>query len=1020
MMLESIEDEPLVYPTVEEDGDDPIVCLNKAMAFISTVVASHYPSTNNQLRTSSNVRNQATIAGLLFNKFKEDRVKILLGEWHMARQCTKPKKPMNSAWFKEKMLLVQAQEEGQVLDEEQLAFLADPIIPDGQAIQTTILQNAAFQTHDLDAYDFDCNDISSAKAVLMANLSSYDSDVLSKALGYQNPFYLKKAQQIKPTLYDGIVISKKHDALSVVYEEETLILKEKKQAFWLPLSNLKSEQLDIIQTPVDIEVPKELPKISLVKTSLQKLKIHLASFDKVLKVRTTPDTITEGSWGFERTKKVFKEEVMVFCRLKYFDIQKKEVFLDNDRLLDHIICQDVMNIVMHADSILANMLPADNRYLMNDNLQIKRLKQENDHLFELLLSQDIVHICVNTLVLRNDCREMQQGMNSSTEASGSKPRSNTKKDRIPQTSSSNKKKTNVEDHPRIAKSSLNNKNRVSKTVAVAADCYTQNQSLIRKRHNKTPDELLHNKKPELSYLHVFGALCYPTNDSEDLSKLKPKANIGIFVGYAPAKKAKYGMISSDPVDTPMVEKSKLDEDIQGKPIDHTHYCGMIGSLMYLTSNRPDLVFKCACVPDSCITLTAYADADNAGCQDTRRSTSESAQFLRNKLVSWSSKMQKSTAISSTKAEYIALSGCCAQILWMRSQLTDYEINVNKIPLIMNPLIVQQCALDDALVEPNNHAIIGKCNMRIEPTKTQREVTYQVALDALKLTARYKAFLVTNDVPEIYMHQFWFTITKINDSSSYKFKLDNKTFKVRVEVFRDVLQICPRIGNQEFVGPPTHEEAIAFIKEIDASLGKLQHLTNFDCQKLKSRGVYGKLIPEVLVSKEMMESNAYKICLDFATGKEKKADRCYHQKGMEMLLDAALLIVDTKKAIKAKNDNESYGKSEYDDNDRKSDDERTEYDDDKSIDLNKIDDEEEDQGDEFVLIPDDYVPINVKTEDVDDEEYVCINEELYDDVNVEMKDAEPIDEGKEDEEMTDAEKVETEHKEIIQEVASAQV
>nr|GFB57469.1 hypothetical protein [Tanacetum cinerariifolium] len=143
---------------------------------------------------------------------------------------------------------------------------------------------------------------------------------------------------------------------------------------------------------------------------------------------------------------------------------------------------------------------------------------------------------------------------------------------------------------------------------------------------------------------------------------------------------KYGMISSDPVDTPMVEKSKLDEDIQGKPIDHTHYCGMIGSLMYLTSNRPDLVFKCACVPDSCITLTAYADADNAGCQDTRRSTSESAQFLRNKLVSWSSKMQKSTAISSTKAEYIALSGCCAQILWMRSQLTDYEINVNKIPL----------------------------------------------------------------------------------------------------------------------------------------------------------------------------------------------------------------------------------------------------------------------------------------------------------------------------------------------------
>ncbi|GKE30118.1 retrovirus-related pol polyprotein from transposon TNT 1-94 [Tanacetum coccineum] len=73
--------------------------------------------------------------------------------------------------------------------------------------------------------------------------------------------------------------------------------------------------------------------------------------------------------------------------------------------------------------------------------------------------------------------------------------------------------------------------------AVATACFTQNRSLIRKCHNKTPYQLLHNKKPDLSYLYVFGAFCYPTNDSEDLGKLKPKANIGIFIGYAPAKKA---------------------------------------------------------------------------------------------------------------------------------------------------------------------------------------------------------------------------------------------------------------------------------------------------------------------------------------------------------------------------------------------------------------------------------------------------------------------------------------------------
>nr|GEZ71509.1 retrovirus-related Pol polyprotein from transposon TNT 1-94 [Tanacetum cinerariifolium] len=109
---------------------------------------------------------------------------------------------------------------------------------------------------------------------------------------------------------------------------------------------------------------------------------------------------------------------------------------------------------------------------------------------------------------------------------------------------------------------------------------------------------------------------------------------------------KYSFESCDPVDTSMVKKSKLDEDKEGKAVDPSHYC----------------------------------DADHAGCHDTRRSTSGSLQFLRDRLVSWSSKRQKSAAISSTKAEYIALSGCCAQILWMRSQLTDYGLGFNKIPM----------------------------------------------------------------------------------------------------------------------------------------------------------------------------------------------------------------------------------------------------------------------------------------------------------------------------------------------------
>nr|GEY94959.1 retrovirus-related Pol polyprotein from transposon TNT 1-94 [Tanacetum cinerariifolium] len=134
---------------------------------------------------------------------------------------------------------------------------------------------------------------------------------------------------------------------------------------------------------------------------------------------------------------------------------------------------------------------------------------------------------------------------------------------------------------------------------------------------------------------------------------------------------KFGMDSCDSVDTPMVDRLKLDEDLSGTPVDQTRFCSMVGSLMYLTAN-------------TAMALTAYADADHAGHQDTRRSTSGSAQFLGDKLVSWSSKKQQSTAISTTEVEYIAMSGCCAQILWMRSQLTDCGFDFNKIPIALFP------------------------------------------------------------------------------------------------------------------------------------------------------------------------------------------------------------------------------------------------------------------------------------------------------------------------------------------------
>ncbi|GKC07992.1 retrovirus-related pol polyprotein from transposon TNT 1-94 [Tanacetum coccineum] len=273
---------------------------------------------------------------------------------------------------------------------------------------------------------------------------------------------------------------------------------------------------------------------------------------------------------------------------------------------------------------------------------------------------------------------------------------------------------------------------------------------------------------------------------------------GIFLNqskYAFEIIKKYGLLTSNSVDTPMVEKNKLDKDLQGTLVDVTLYRGMIGSLMYLTSN-----------------------ADHAGCQDTRRSTSGSTQFLGDKLVSWSSKKQKSTAISkqSTSMYATIYKGAggewnCGTLLCSNEISTGRHLHqtfaTRKIQFLdqkaryakhvsgkaktfdrgtrrvmvtilsrnMNPVATQQVALNNSLVAPEKRLKIEKCNARIVFSKPQREETYQVTLDALKLSPYYPAFLVTAEVPEVYMHQFWNTIQKIKDTYAYRFRLDKKKF-----------------------------------------------------------------------------------------------------------------------------------------------------------------------------------------------------------------------------------------------------
>nr|GEU51959.1 putative ribonuclease H-like domain-containing protein [Tanacetum cinerariifolium] len=156
---------------------------------------------------------------------------------------------------------------------------------------------------------------------------------------------------------------------------------------------------------------------------------------------------------------------------------------------------------------------------------------------------------------------------------------------------------------------------------------------------------------------------------------------GIFISqakYTLEILQKHGIDKGQSIGTPMAMKPKLDADLNRNPVDQTDDRSKIGSLVYLTSSRPDIVQ--AYPKDFRFELTAFSNADHVGCIDSRKSTSGGIQFLCDKLVNLMSKKQNCTAMSSAEAEYVALPASYAQVMWMRTQLQDYGFNYNKIPL----------------------------------------------------------------------------------------------------------------------------------------------------------------------------------------------------------------------------------------------------------------------------------------------------------------------------------------------------
>ncbi|GJV41816.1 hypothetical protein Tco_1420256 [Tanacetum coccineum] len=181
------------------------------ISFLSAVIISRYSTINNQLKNSSNPRQQATIndGRVTLQPVQGRQISFATGEGHMSKQCTKPKMKWDDSWFKDKVLLVQAQVNGQILHEEELAFLVDPGIAEGQATQTVITHNAAYQADDLYAYDSDCDELNTAKVALMVNLSHYGSDALTEVYNPDNMdnSMINQGEQVMPSSEQSSVVN---------------------------------------------------------------------------------------------------------------------------------------------------------------------------------------------------------------------------------------------------------------------------------------------------------------------------------------------------------------------------------------------------------------------------------------------------------------------------------------------------------------------------------------------------------------------------------------------------------------------------------------------------------------------------------------------------------------------------------------------------------------------------------------------------------------------------------------------
>nr|GEV09399.1 hypothetical protein [Tanacetum cinerariifolium] len=753
----------LVVPVFEKD-DDPIDAINHMMSFLTAFVTSRYPATNNQLGTSSNPRQQATInngrvtiqpiqgsqnsvtagssrpyASGSSGASGKQRVIVCYnfkGEGHMSKQCTTPKRKRDAESFKDKVLLVQAQANGQVLQEEELEFLADPGTAETSSNQYVVTNNTAYQADDLDAYDSDCDELNYAKIALMANLSHYGSDNLaevvqivlwyldsscSKHMTGDRSQIINFVQKFLGTIkfgndhvakimgYDdyqirNVTISQQNGVVkrrnrTLIEAARTMLIYTQAPLFlWAEAVDLLFQLMfdELLNPPpsVDHQVAQVIAPIAEVIPQVQDDSTGSPSsttVDQDAPSSSKSHTITEiqssvipqeveednldievAHMGNDPLIGASIPEVTsaqpVFTRLQLYE---QALFCYYDAFLTSVepkTYKEALNQSCWIEAMQEELneferLRCGSSYLNKARLVARGYRQEEgidfEESFVPVARLEAIPIFLayaahkNMVVYQMDVKTVFLNGNLREEVYVSQPDGFVDQDNPNHVYKLKKALYGLKQAPRAWYDMLSSflisqdfsKGSVDPTLFIRRN---DNDLLLVQIY--VDDIIFVASTFELCDL--FANLMCSKFKMSMMGKISfflglqiSQSPRGIFINqskYALESLKKYGFESCNPVDTPLVEKSKLDEDKEGKAVDPSHY-------------------HCKAYQKA-----PFADADHTGCQDTRRSTSGSVQFLGERLISWSLKRKKSAAISSMEDEYITLSGCCAQILWMRS------------------------------------------------------------------------------------------------------------------------------------------------------------------------------------------------------------------------------------------------------------------------------------------------------------------------------------------------------------------